>query len=49
MALAATFLLRVTGDSMAPGIMSGDILVVDCSLRPADYQVVVAVVAVMKE
>ncbi len=42
---AATFLVRVAGDSMTgAGIQSGDVLVVDRSERPRDGQVVVAVV-----
>ena len=42
---AATFFVRVTGDSMiGAGIHSGDLLVVDRSLEPADKNVVVAVV-----
>ena len=41
---AATFFVRVTGDSMiGAGIHSGDLLVVDRSLEPADKHVVVAV------
>ena len=41
---AATFFVRVTGDSMiGAGIHSGDLLVVDRSLEPADKNVVVAV------
>ena len=41
---AATFFVRVTGDSMIrAGIHSGDLLVVDRSLEPADKNVVVAV------
>lgn len=41
---AATFFVRVTGDSMiGAGIHSGDLLVVDRSLEPADRHVVVAV------
>lgn len=41
---AATFFVRVTGDSMiGAGIHSGDLLVVDRSLEPADRNVVVAV------
>jgi len=40
---AATFFVRVRGDSMRDaGILSGDILVVDRSLTPADKQIVVA-------
>jgi DNA polymerase V len=42
---AATFFVRVTGDSMiGAGIHSGDILIVDRSLEPADKKVVIAVV-----
>lgn len=41
---AATFFVRVTGDSMiGAGIHSGDLLVVDRSLEPTDKNVVVAV------
>ncbi len=41
----ATFLVRVTGDSMiGAGIRSGDILVVDRSIEPADGKIVIAVV-----
>ncbi|MCG9893620.1 MAG: translesion error-prone DNA polymerase V autoproteolytic subunit [Thermosynechococcaceae cyanobacterium MS004] len=41
---AATFLVRVTGDSMIEaGIHSGDILLVDRSLQPADQKIVIAV------
>ena len=41
---AATFFVRVTGDSMiGAGIHSGDLLVVDRSLEPVDRNVVVAV------
>ena len=41
---AATFFVRVTGDSMiGAGIHSGDLLVVDRSLEPSDKHVVVAV------
>lgn len=40
---AATFFVRVHGDSMqGAGIRSGDILVVDRALEPADNKVVVA-------
>jgi len=40
---AATFFVRVHGDSMqGAGIRSGDILVVDRALDPADHKVVVA-------
>ncbi len=42
---AATFFVRVTGDAMiGAGIHSGDILVVDRSLKPGENRVVVAVV-----
>lgn len=42
---AATFFVRVTGDSMiGAGIHPGDILIVDRSLEPADKKVVIAVV-----
>ena len=41
---AATFFVRVTGDSMiGAGIHSGDLLVVDRALEPEDKHVVVAV------
>lgn len=41
---AATFFVRVVGDSMLEaGIHSGDLLVVDRALEPADNQVVIAV------
>ncbi len=41
---AATFLVRVTGDSMVKaGIHSGDRLIVDRSLEPKDGKVVIAV------
>lgn len=40
----ATFLVRVTGDSMiGAGIHSGDVLIVDRSLRPTDQKIVIAV------
>jgi len=40
---AATFFVRVTGDSMTgAGIHSGDLLIVDRSLEPADNSVVIA-------
>lgn len=40
---AATFFVRVTGDSMTgAGIHSGDMLIVDRSLEPADNSVVIA-------
>lgn len=42
---AATFLVRVKGESMRDaGIHSGDILVVDRSVTPADRQIVVAMI-----
>jgi DNA polymerase V len=42
---AATFFVRVNGDSMiGAGIHSGDLLVVDRSLEPADKSVVIAVI-----
>lgn len=42
---AATYFVRVTGDSMiGAGIHSGDLLVVDRSLEPADNSVVIAIV-----
>lgn len=42
---SATFFVRVRGDSMVgAGIHSGDILVVDCSLKAKDGNVVVAVI-----
>jgi len=42
---AATFFVRVTGDSMiGAGIHSGDLLVVDRALHPADGNVVIAAV-----
>lgn len=42
---AATFFVRVTGDSMnGAGIHHGDLLVVDRSLEPKDKNVVIAVV-----
>ena len=42
---AATFFLRVTGDSMTgAGIHSGDLLIVDKSVTPADGMIVIAVV-----
>ncbi len=41
---AATFCVRVTGDSMKnAGINSGDILVVDRAITPADNKIVVAI------
>lgn len=41
---ASTFFVRVAGDSMTgAGIHDGDLLVVDRSLRPADGNVVIAV------
>ena len=42
---AATFFVRVTGDSMLKaGVHSGDLLVVDRSIEPRDKNVVIAVV-----
>ena len=42
---AATFFVRVTGDSMVKaGIHDGDLLVVDRSIQPRDKNVVIAVV-----
>ncbi len=42
---AATFFVRVAGDSMQnAGIFSGDILVVDRSLEPADNKIIIAIV-----
>lgn len=42
---AATFLVRVTGDSMIDaGIHSGDLLIVDRSLMPSDRNIVIAVI-----
>lgn len=42
---AATFFVRVTGDSMlGAGIHPGDLLVVDRSLEPVDKKVVIAVI-----
>lgn len=41
---AATFFVRVSGDSMInAGIFTGDILIVDRSLEPADKKIVIAV------
>ncbi len=41
---AATFFVRVTGDSMTEaGIHSGDLLIVDRSLEPSDGNIVIAV------
>ena len=41
---AATFFVRVTGDSMiGAGIHSGDLLIVDRSLEPKDGNVIIAV------
>lgn len=41
---AATFFIRVTGDSMeGAGIFSGDLLIVDRSLEASDGKVVIAV------
>lgn len=42
---AATFFLRVSGDSMKnAGIQSGDILIVDKSLEPSDGKIVIAAI-----
>jgi DNA polymerase V len=42
---AATFFLRVLGDSMTgAGIHSGDLLIVDRSMHPANGRIVIAVV-----
>ncbi|OGU57666.1 MAG: peptidase S24 [Ignavibacteria bacterium GWF2_33_9] len=42
---AATFLVRVTGDSMIDsGIYSGDLLIVDRSIHPKDSNIVIAVI-----
>lgn len=42
---ASTFFVRVQGDSMIDaGIHSGDILIVDRSLEPADNKIIIAVV-----
>lgn len=42
---AATFFVRATGDSMVnAGIHSGDILIVDRALDPADNRIVIAVI-----
>ncbi|UFP97252.1 LexA family protein [Gloeobacter morelensis] len=41
---AATFYLRVAGDSMSPAVQPGALLVVDHALEPADGSIVVAVV-----
>jgi DNA polymerase V len=42
---AATFFVKVTGDSMRnAGISSGDLLVVDRSLEAADNKIVIAIV-----
>jgi len=42
---AATFFVRVTGDSMVKaGIHNGDLLVVDRSIEPRDKNVIIAVV-----
>lgn len=42
---SATFLVRVTGDSMInSGIYSGDLLIVDRSLEPKDGNIVIAVI-----
>ena len=41
---AATFFVRVEGESMiGAGIHSGDILIVDRALEPADHKIVIAV------
>jgi DNA polymerase V len=43
---AATFIVRVQGDSMTgAGINSGDLLVVDRSLKPSNNSVIVAIVS----
>jgi DNA polymerase V len=42
---AATFFVRVTGDSMeGAGIHNGDLLVVDRSIEPKDKNIVIAVI-----
>ena len=41
---AATFFVRVSGDSMTPGICHGDILVVDRALTPVHNNIVIAAV-----
>lgn len=42
---AATYFLRVSGDSMRDaGIFSGDLIIVDCSLKPKHGNIVVAAV-----
>lgn len=42
---AATFCVRVRGESMRDaGIHSGDVLIIDRSLRPVDRQIVVAII-----
>lgn len=42
---AATFFLRVSGDSMQnAGIQSGDLLIVDKSLEPSDGKIVIAAI-----
>jgi len=42
---AATFFVRVTGDSMInAGIHSGDILIVDRAIEPVDKKVVIAII-----
>jgi DNA polymerase V len=41
---AATFFVRVSGDSMAPLISHGDILVVDRALTPSSGSIVIAAV-----
>jgi len=40
---AATFFMRVRGSSV-PGIASGDMLIVDCSLTPKDGDIVIAII-----
>jgi len=42
---AATFFVRAAGDSMVgAGIYSGDILIVDRSLQPAEKKIVIAII-----
>lgn len=41
---ASTFLVKVDGNSMEPGIHSGDILVVDKSLEPKPNSVVIVII-----
>lgn len=41
---SSTFHVRASGDSMTPGILDGDILVVDRSIVPTAGDIVVAVV-----